>query len=295
MTDKQIQSITVIGAGQMGHQIAMLAALGGYETILQDVQENALNAAKEKLDVILTKWVQKGKLSEDRKLAAFSRLQYTTDLEKAASGADLIIEAVVEKLDVKQEVFAKLEQLAPTETIFATNSSTIVNSLLSGVTNRPDKFINMHFFFPPLIMDCVEIVMSDQTSEETAKLAMEVTEKMNRTGVLLRKEISGFVANRILGALQREALYLYEEGIVDYKDIDLICRKALGHPIGPFELMDLSGIDVGYFVMQQRYNETGNPEDKPNACIEEKVNKGHLGRKTGKGWYDYPNQGVKNR
>ncbi|WP_230137528.1 3-hydroxyacyl-CoA dehydrogenase family protein, partial [Peribacillus frigoritolerans] len=217
MANKQIQSITVIGAGQMGHQIAMLAALGGYETILQDVHENALNAAKEKLDVILTKWVQKGKLSEDRKLAAFSRLQYTTDLEKAASGADLIIEAVVEKLDVKQEVFAKLEELAPAETIFATNSSTIVNSLIASVTNRPDKFINMHFFFPPLVMDCVEVVMSDQTSEETAKLAMEVTENMNRTGVLLRKEISGFVANRILGALQREALYLYEEGIVDYK------------------------------------------------------------------------------
>lgn len=294
MTNKQIQSITVIGAGQMGHQIAMLAALGGYETILQDVQGDALNTAQEKLNVILTKWVQKGKLSEDRKLAAFNRLQYTTDLEKAASGADLIIEAVVEKLDVKREVFARLEELAPAETIFATNSSTIVNSLIASVTNRPDKFINMHFFFPPLIMDCVEVVMSDQTSEETARLAMEVTEKMNRTGVLLRKEISGFVANRILGALQREALYLYEEGIVDYKDIDLICRKALGHPIGPFELMDLSGIDVGYFVMQQRYNETGNPEDKPNACIEEKVNKGHLGRKTGKGWYDYPNQGVKN-
>ncbi|MGE7589483.1 3-hydroxyacyl-CoA dehydrogenase family protein [Peribacillus sp. NPDC101480] len=295
MANKQIQSITVIGAGQMGHQIAMLAALGGYETILQDVQELALNTAKEKLDAILTKWVQKGKLSEDRKLAAFSRLQYTTDLEKAASGADLIIEAVVEKLDVKQEVFAKLEEFASAETIFATNSSTIVNSLLASVTKRPDKFINMHFFFPPLVMDCVEVVMSDQTSEETAELAMEVTEKMNRTGVLLRKEISGFVANRILGALQREALYLYEEGIVDYKDIDLICRKALGHPIGPFELMDLSGIDVGYFVMQQRYNETGNPEDKPNACIAEKVKKGDLGRKTGKGWYDYPNQGVKNR
>ncbi|WP_349729578.1 3-hydroxyacyl-CoA dehydrogenase family protein [Peribacillus frigoritolerans] len=294
MTNKQIQSITVIGAGQMGHQIAMLAALGGYETILQDVQGDALNTAQEKLEVILTKWVQKGKLSEDRKLAAFNRLQYTTDLEKAASGADLIIEAVVEKIDVKREVFARLEELAPAETIFATNSSTIVNSLIASVTNRPDKFINMHFFFPPLIMDCVEVVMSDQTSEETARLAMEVTEKMNRTGVLLRKEKSGFVANRILGALQREALYLYEEGIVDYKDIDLICRKALGHPIGPFELMDLSGIDVGFFVMQQRYNETGNPEDKPNACIEEKVNKGHLGRKTGKGWYDYPNQGVKN-
>ncbi|MFJ7856760.1 3-hydroxyacyl-CoA dehydrogenase family protein [Peribacillus sp. NPDC097206] len=294
MSTNKIQSISVIGAGQMGHQIAMLAALGGFNTVLQDVQDTALQSAKEKLEVIMNKWVQKGKLSEDSRLAAFTRLQFTTDLNKAASNADLIIEAVVEKIEVKQEVFAKLEQFAPANTIFATNSSTIVNSLLSGVTNRPDKFINMHFFFPPLVMDCVEVVMSDQTSEETAKLALEVTEKMNRTGILLRKEISGFVANRILGALQREALYLYEEGIADYKDIDLICRKALSHPIGPFELMDLSGIDVGYYVMQQRYKETGNPEDKPNACIEEKVKQGNLGRKTGKGWYDYTNQGVKN-
>ncbi|MFJ7639276.1 3-hydroxyacyl-CoA dehydrogenase family protein [Peribacillus sp. NPDC097225] len=294
MSTNKIQSISVIGAGQMGHQIAMLAALGGFNTVLQDVQDTALQSAKEKLEAIMNKWVQKGKLSEDSRLEAFTRLQFTTDLNKAASNADLIIEAVVEKIEVKQEVFAKLEQFAPANTIFATNSSTIVNSLLSGVTNRPDKFINMHFFFPPLVMDCVEVVMSDQTSEETAKLALEVTEKMNRTGILLRKEISGFVANRILGALQREALYLYEEGIADYKDIDLICRKALSHPIGPFELMDLSGIDVGYYVMQQRYKETGNPEDKPNACIEEKVKQGNLGRKTGKGWYDYTNQGVKN-
>ena len=294
MSNYKIQSISVIGAGQMGHQIAMLAALGGFQTILQDVQETVLQTAKEKLEAIMSKWVQKGKLTEDNKLAAFSRLQFTTDLNKAASNADMIIEAVVEKMDVKQELFAKLEQMAPAETIFATNSSTIVNSLLSVVTNRPEKFINMHFFFPPLVMDCVEVVMSDQTSEETAKLALEVSEKMNRTGILLRKEISGFVANRILGALQREALYLYEEGIADYKDIDLICRKALSHPIGPFELMDLSGIDVGYYVMQQRYKETGNPEDKPNACIEEKVKQGDLGRKTGKGWYDYTDQGVKN-
>ena len=294
MSNNKIQSISVIGAGQMGHQIAMLAALGGFNTVLQDVQDTALQSAREKLEAIMNKWVQKGKLSEDSRLAAFTRLQFTTDMNKAASKADLIIEAVVEKIEVKQEVFAKLEQLAPANAIFATNSSTIVNSSLSGVTNRPDKFINMHFFFPPLVMDCVEVVMSDQTSEETAKLALEVTETMNRTGILLRKEISGFVANRILGALQREALYLYEEGIADYKDIDLICRKALSHPIGPFELMDLSGIDVGYYVMQQRYKETGDPEDKPNACIEEKVKQGNLGRKTGKGWYDYTNQGVKN-
>ncbi len=141
-------------------------------------------------------------------------------------------------------------------------------------------------------MDLVEVVKSDKTSDETAQLAMEVCREINRTGVLLEKEISGFVANRILGALQKEAVSLYEQGIADFKDIDLICKKALNHPIGPFELMDLSGLDVAQFVMEQRYQETGDPADKPFACILEKVEKGELGRKTGKGFYDYPKKAV---
>ncbi|MDP4549883.1 3-hydroxyacyl-CoA dehydrogenase family protein [Alkalihalobacillus macyae] len=294
MKSKDIKNISVLGAGSMGHQIGMLCALGGYETTIQDINEAALKDAGEKLEGIMTKWVKKGKITEEMKNDAFSRLHYTTSLEEAAVQADFIIEAIVEKLDVKREVFQKLDELAAPDVIFASNSSTIVNSLIASVTSRKDKVVNMHFFFPPLVMDCVEVVMSDETSEETAKMTMDVCERINRTGVLLKKEISGFVANRILGALQKEAMYLYEEGIADFKDIDLICRKALNHPIGPFELMDLSGIDVGYYVMQQRYNETGNPEDKPSKAIEEKVKAGTLGRKTGKGWYDYTKEGVKN-
>ncbi|MCQ6267334.1 3-hydroxyacyl-CoA dehydrogenase family protein [Fictibacillus sp. WQ 8-8] len=293
MKVEDVQQITVLGAGQMGHQIAMLCALGGFETVIQDVQELALSKAESKLNAIMDKWVTKGKLSDDQKEAAFQRLRFTTSFEDAVRNTDFVIEAVVEKLDVKREVFAKLEQLAPEHTIFATNSSTIVNSLIASETNRAEKVVNMHFFFPPLVMDCVEVVMSDQTSEETAQLTMEICKRINRTAVLLKKEISGFIANRILGALQKEAVYLYEQGIADYKDIDIICRKALNHPIGPFELMDLSGIDVGYYVMEQRYKETGDPEDKPFACIEEKVKQGHLGRKTGKGWYNYETEGVK--
>ncbi|WP_062232248.1 3-hydroxyacyl-CoA dehydrogenase family protein [Fictibacillus sp. FJAT-27399] len=293
MKAEDVQQITVLGAGEMGHQIAMLCALGGFETVIQDVQELALSKAESKLNAIMDKWVTKGKLSDDQKEAAFQRLRFTTSFEDAVRNTDFVIEAVVEKLDVKREVFAKLEQLAPEHTIFATNSSTIVNSLIASETNRAEKVVNMHFFFPPLVMDCVEVVMSDQTSEETAQLTMEICKRINRTAVLLKKEISGFIANRILGALQKEAVYLYEQGIADYKDIDIICRKALNHPIGPFELMDLSGIDVGYYVMEQRYKETGDPEDKPFACIEEKVKQGHLGRKTGKGWYNYETEGVK--
>ncbi|AZB44010.1 3-hydroxyacyl-CoA dehydrogenase family protein [Bacillus sp. FJAT-42376] len=293
MNRKDIHTIAVIGAGQMGHQIAMLCALGGYKTILQDVNENALKKAQSTLQRLMDKRVQKHKLSEEEAERAFAKLSMTTSLRDAAGEADFIIEAVVEKLEVKKEVFAELDEYAKPHTILATNSSTIMNSYIADSTNRPDKVINMHFFFPALVMDCVEVVTSEQTSEETARLTMEVCETINRTAVLLKKEISGFIANRILGALQREAVYLYENGYADFKDIDTICRKALNHPIGPFELMDLSGIDVGYYVMQQRYAETGDPADKPFSCIEEKVKEGNLGRKTGKGWYDYSKEEVK--
>ncbi|MDF0725424.1 3-hydroxyacyl-CoA dehydrogenase family protein [Cytobacillus sp. S13-E01] len=293
MNTIEIKNITVLGAGQMGHQIGMLSALGGYETTIQDLNEAALQNAKDKLESIMSKWILKGKISEDQKLAAFSRLSFTTSLENAAKQADFVIEAIVEKLDIKREVFKKLDEITPKHAILASNSSTIVNSLIAEKTNRADKICNMHFFFPPLVMDCVEVVMSEKTSEETAMLTMDVCKQLNRTGVLLRKEISGFVANRILGALQREAVSLFEQGICDYKDIDIICRKALNHPIGPFELMDLSGIDVGYYVMEQRFAETGDLADKPPVCIEEKIKAGHLGRKTGKGFYDYPKEGVK--
>ncbi len=292
MNRNQIEKITVVGAGQMGHQIAMLCALGGYHTILQDLQEDALQKAESSLHSLMDKWVLKGKISENEKEVAFERLFFTSNLEEAVAHSDFVIEAIVEKLDSKQALFSKLDELAPQHTIFATNSSTIVNSMLASVTERPDKVVNMHFFFPPLVMDCVEVVRSEHTSDETAQLTMKVCERINRTAVLLNKEISGFVANRILGALQREAVSLYEQGIADFKDIDTICRKALNHPIGPFQLMDLSGIDVGYFVMEQRYQETGNPEDKPFSCIEEKVKKGHLGRKTGQGWYNYEAEGA---
>jgi 3-hydroxybutyryl-CoA dehydrogenase len=293
MSIGDVQNITVIGAGQMGHQIAMLCALGGFETIIQDVNEQALHQAKSKLEGIMGKWVQKGKIKADLTKEAFGRLSFTTNLKEAVSQADFVIEAVVEKLDVKRDVFGQLDEWAPKHAILASNSSTIVNSLIASATSRPEKVINMHFFFPPLVMDCVEVVVSEKTSEETAQITMGVCKQINRTAVLLKKEISGFIANRILGALQREAIYLYENGYTDFEDIDIICRKALNHPIGPFELMDLSGIDVGYFVMQQRYQETEDPSDKPPACIEEKVKKGELGRKTGKGFYTYEKQGVK--
>ncbi|WP_173917326.1 3-hydroxyacyl-CoA dehydrogenase family protein [Halobacillus sp. Marseille-Q1614] len=282
-----IQNVTVIGAGSMGHQIAMLSALAGFDTNIHDVNEEVLKQARHKLNKIMDKWVGKDKISMEERDRAFEKLYFTTDLEEAARHADLVIEAVIEKLDVKQDVFEKLDKAAPDHAGLATNSSTIVSSLIADVTSRPDKVCNMHFFFPPLVMDCVEVVKGEHTSEETARLAMDVCKRMNRTAVLLQKEISGFIANRILFAIQKEAMALYEDGYADFKDIDKITRKALSHPIGPFELMDLSGIDVGYYVMLQQYAETGDPKDKPSKTLVDKVEAGELGKKTGKGFYDY--------
>ncbi|MGI8314786.1 3-hydroxyacyl-CoA dehydrogenase family protein [Halobacillus mangrovi] len=282
-----VKNLTVVGAGSMGHQIAMLGALAGYHTILQDINPTSLEQAEVKLAAIMEKWVEKGKITSDQLEEAFSYLTFTTDLEEAVKEADLVIEAVVEKLEVKREVFNKLDQYAPAHTVLATNSSTIVSSLVADVTNRPEKVCNMHFFFPPLVMDCVEVVKGEHTSEQTADIAMKVCDQINRTAVLLQKEISGFIANRILFAIQIEAMSLYEGGYADFKDIDTIVRKALRHPLGPFELMDLSGIDVGYYVMQQQYEETGDPKDKPSKTLTEKMEAGELGRKTGKGFYSY--------
>lgn len=292
MTAFQISKICVVGAGQMGQQIAMLCALGGFQTALNDVNAEALAKAEKSLHKLMEQWVAKKKLTEVEKNEAFSNLSFMKSLETAAGDADYVIEAVVEKLDVKREIFKQLDQIAPSHTILASNSSTIVNSLIAEATKRPDKVCNLHFFYPPLVMDCVEVVMSDETSETTAQHSLELCKRINRNGVLLRKEISGFVANRLLGALQKEALYLYEEGIADYQEIDLIVKKALRHPIGPFELMDLSGIDIVYDVMQQQYAETGDPADKPTEAIQVKIEQGELGRKTGKGFYDYQNMEV---
>ncbi|MHA6252215.1 3-hydroxyacyl-CoA dehydrogenase family protein [Oceanobacillus sp. CAU 1775] len=287
MSSESVEKIAVIGAGSMGHQIAMLCALGGYETYLQDIESSSLTNAKEQLDKHMERWVDKGKLSEDEKRAAFGRLHMTTSIVEAAGDADFVIEAVVEKLDVKREVFAKLDKIAPAHTILASNSSTIVNSKIAEATSRPDKVLNMHFFFPPLVMDLVEVVKSDETSNESAQIAMDVCKQIGKTGVLLEKEIYGFVANRLLFALSNEAMFLYENGYADFEVIDTIAKKALGHPLGPFEIADLSGIDVGYYANMQLYEETGDPKDKPAKVVEEKVKAGHLGRKTGQGWYNY--------
>lgn len=286
MESNPIKKVAVIGAGAMGAQIAMVCALEGFPVYLNDLDEARLEQAREELEQRMKRSIEKQRLTKQQVEDAFERLELGTDLT-FVSDADLVIEAVVEKLDVKRELFKKLDELTPPHTILTTNSSTIVSSKIADATNRQDKVCNLHFFNPPLVMDLVEVVKGPHTSEETAQQAFRFVEGINKTPVLLKKEISGFIANRILGKLMDEAVFLLENGYATHEEIDTVCTKALNHPIGPFSLMDLTGLDVNYFVRMQRYQESGNEADRPAKIVEEKVNKGELGRKTGKGFYQY--------
>ncbi len=286
MSLQEIKKVGVIGSGAMGSQIAMVCALAGYDVVLNDISNDALVNAKESLEGHMNRRIKKGRLSEEEVKVAFDRMSFDSSLS-SLSDVDFVIEAIVEKLDVKRELFEQLDRITPSHCILSTNSSTIVSSKLADATQRPDQVCNVHFFNPALVMDLVEVVKGEHTSIETANTAFEFVKNINKTPVLLKKEISGFVANRILGKLMDEAVYLLENGYANHEEIDLVCTKALNHPIGPFALMDLTGIDVNYYVRMQRYEESGNEAEMPAKIVQEKVAKGELGRKTGKGFYTY--------
>ncbi|RLP59800.1 3-hydroxyacyl-CoA dehydrogenase family protein [Kocuria rhizophila] len=284
---KDIRHITVIGAGAMGSQIAMVCALAGYDTDVVDIKQEAVDNASEQLHSRMDRDVSKGRRTQQDVDAAFERLTFSTDRDACAAQADFVIEAAVEDLTIKRQVFAELDAVCPEHTILATNSSNIVSSRVADATNRPEKVCNVHFFNPALVMKCVEVVPHQGTSRETVETAMELARSIGKAPVELKKEVPGFVANRLLGALRSEALKLYEDGVADYKDIDVAAKTALNHPMGPFELMDMVGIDVVYLIRLAEYEQTGDPASLPAESIKEKYEAGDYGRKTGKGWYDY--------
>ena len=287
MKASDVQTLCVTGAGQMGSQIAMLGALAGLDTRLHDVADGQLEKAIASNRRHVQRRVDKGKLAAEDMAAAFDRLSVTTDLAKAADGADFVIEAVVEKLEIKRSVFARLDEHAPGHAILATNSSYLMSSEIAGSTGRPDKVCNMHFFFPPLIMRLVEVVKGEKTSEATVRTTAELARRMGRHPVVLHKELPGFLVNRILRAISNEAYHLLENGVASFEDIDDACRLGLNHPLGPFQLADFSGLDIGYNARQEIYERTGRAEDAPAPSLARRVERGDLGRKTGRGFYDY--------
>lgn len=282
-----IENILVIGAGTMGRQIAMSCALGGYTTVLQDISAEALSAARTELEGWAASRLAKGKLEEATVAQALARLSQSTGLAQSASNADLVIEAAVERLDIKEQIFAQLGQHAPAHAILATNSSTLPSSKVAEASGRPQQVCNMHFFNPALVMKCVEVVRNEQTSDATIAAVTAVADQLGKNPVLVHKEIPGFIANRMMGAINAEALNLAHAGIASIEDIDTTAKTALGHPMGPFELMDMVGLDVIDFIAQATYAETGDEADQPHPMITDKVAAGKLGRKSGEGFYPY--------
>ena len=289
----EIRNVVVVGAGAMGSQIGMLCALAGYTATVTDIAQDALDRAEGQLRQRMNRDVEKNRRSGADVDAAFGRLSFSVDLLAAAASADFVIEAAVEILDVKRRFFADLDRVAPPHAILATNSSSIVSSRIADATGRPDRVCNVHFFNPALVMKCVEVARGPQTSDDTVASAVELARTLGKTPVVLDREIPGFIANRILGAVRDEAIFLLENGIASVEDIDTACRTALGYPMGPFELMDLTGIDIGYLTKKDRFAESGDPKDQPSKSVSALVERGELGRKTGRGWYDYDEGGTK--
>ncbi|MEW5785813.1 MAG: 3-hydroxyacyl-CoA dehydrogenase family protein [Bacillota bacterium] len=282
-----IKNISVIGAGTMGHQIAVLCALAGYQTICMSRSETRLEKVRQFVQKYLPERVAKGKLTGEQAELARANLSFTTNLEEAAQEADFVIEAAVETLAVKRELFKKLDQVCSAHAVLTTTSSYIVSSRIADVTARPGRVCNMHFFNPALVMKCVEVVKGPHTLEETAAVTMELARRLKKEPVLLHKEVYGFLVNRIFRALMQEAFFLLDTEVASVEDIDNSVVSALGHPMGPFRLMDLTGIDLAYRVRMERYRETMDPADKPSPAIVARYARGEWGRKSGKGFYEY--------
>jgi 3-hydroxybutyryl-CoA dehydrogenase len=285
-----IEYVLVVGAGTMGTQIALQTALSGrYRVALSDSSQEQLQKAHGEHDKLLARAVERGRVDEQKARSAKEAISLTTELEGPARAADLMIEAVFEDFEVKRDIFERVDKVAPEATILASNSSSIAISRLAAATKRPDRCCNMHFFHPVTVMQLCEVVQGPETSEATIERAMDFVRSIDRVPVHIRKEVHGFVVNRVLVAAIEEALHLLEGGYASFEDIDTAVKKGLNWPMGPFELLDFSGIDIFYGVLADRHRLGEGPE--PSRLLKEKVDRGELGRKTGKGFYDYRGKG----
>ena len=282
----ELKRVVVVGAGTMGSQIALQTALGGrHDVTLVDTVPGQLERARAQNRKLVDRSVEKGRMTREQADAALGRIQESNDIESAAPNVDLVIEAVIEDFDVKRGVFEALGRHARPDAILASNSSTIAISRLAEVTSRPDRCCNMHFFHPVTVMQLCEVVRGPETSDATVEAAMDFVRSIDRTPVLLQKEIWGFIVNRILFAASEEAMRLLEGGYASAEDIDTAVQKGLNWPMGPFHLLDFSGLDVFYGAMQDRHRLGDGPEAP--EVLRKLVEEGHLGRKTGKGFFDY--------
>lgn len=280
-----MQNIFVVGAGTMGLDIAQVFAKAGLTVVVRDISDAIIENAKKKMDANIAKLVSKGKMTEDEAAALLARVSYTVDMAPAKD-ADLVLEAIIERFDLKKSVFQELDALCKPECIFCSNTSSISITEMAAVSGRPDRFIGMHFFNPATVMKLIEITRSLTSSDETFRAVYELSERIGKQPIEVQ-DSPGFVVNRILVPMMNEAAFVLSEGVASAEDIDRAMQLGANHPMGPLHLADLVGLDVVLYICDVMYNETHDPKFRACYLLRKMVRAGKLGRKSGEGFFKY--------
>ena len=290
----EIKRVAVLGAGLMGHGITQVCAQAGkYEVKMHDIEQGILDTGLKMINDSLTRFVKNGTLSENESAEILKRIHPTLDLREALQDADLVIEAVTESPALKKAVLADVGKYASPQTIIASNTSSISITEIGSATGRPEMVCGMHFFNPPQIMKLIEIIRGLKTSDETVELVRGVAIKLGKEPVIVKKDTPGFIVNRVLLPALNEAAYLVAEGIATPQDVDKACELGLNWPMGPLKLLDYMGIDTALFITEIMVNETGDQKFRPSSLLKQMVRANLLGRKTGRGFYDWTNLKAK--
>lgn len=280
------EKIAVIGAGLMGSGIAQVTAASGYDVVLRDISDESLARGLKAIEGSLRKFAEKGKLTDEDVDAALGRITTTTDLH-AVDQADIIIEAAFENFEVKEEIFKELDKIAKPDAVLATNTSAIPITTIAAVTERPESVVGTHFFSPVPMMKVVELVRGYKTSDETLDRSKQYCENIGKTVVVVNRDVAGFVTTRLITVLCMEAVRLVENGVISAEDLDVACKLAFGHAMGPLTTGDMTGLDIMMNASNNIYNDTQNEAWAPPELLRRMVAAGELGRKTGKGFYSY--------